>query len=170
MDDITTKHEQQPPHDEPENPRVAYEHGDADVFTVSKYAIALAFGVLVAASAMWLLFRWFESRQTEEVTKLPPSVIESRRTQLPPEPRLQSTPKIDLREFVAGEDAVLGSYKWNDTTHATARIPIEEAIGIMAKRGMPSKPLQGGIGLDDEGYRLLPEKSSSGRTFEKIAQ
>ena len=168
MDDITTKH--QPPPEEDDNPRVAYEHGDADVYTVSKYAIALGFGILIAASAMWGLFRWFESRQSDEVTKLSPSVIESRRAQLPPEPRLQVTPKVDLREFVAAEDAALISYKWLDQTHTVARIPIEDAISAVAKRGLPFKPLKGGMGLDEEGYRLLPEKSSSGRTFEKIAQ
>ncbi len=167
MDDIT-KH--QPPPEEDDNPRVAYEHGDADVYTVSKYAIALGFGIVIAASAMWFLFRWFETRQTEEITKLPPSVIESRRTQLPPEPRLQATPKVDLREYLASEEAALHSYHWLDQTHTVARIPIEDAISAVAKRGLTSKPLKGGAGLDEEGYRLLPEKSSSGRTFEKIAQ
>jgi len=170
MDDITTKH--QPPHEDPDdNPRVAYEHGDADVFTVSKYAIALAFGVVVAASAMWGLFAWFQNQQTLEVIKLPPSVIESRKSILPPEPRLQSTPKLDLREYRQAEEEQLTQYNWSDPAAKTnARIPVEEAIGMLAKRGLPWKPLQGGEGLDSEGYRLLPEKSSSGRTFEKIAQ
>lgn len=170
MDDITTKH--QPPHDEDENPRVAYEHGDADVFTVSKYAIALGFGILIAASAMWGLFSWFESRQNEEQTKLPASVIESRKSQAPPEPRLQATPKLDLKEFLQSEEEALNSYHWLDATHTTARVPIDQAIAMMAKRGLPSRSLRAGgeYGLDEEGYRLMPEKSSSGRTFEKIAQ
>jgi len=170
MDDITTKH--QPPLEDPEdNPRVAYEHGDADVFTVSKYAIALGFGVLIAASAMWGLFSWFEHQQTLEVTKLPAAVLESRRTVTPPEPRLQATPKLDLREYRAAEEESLKEYKWLDGgAKTTARIPIEEAVAMIAKRGLPWKPLKGGEGLDSEGYRLLPEKSSGGRTFEKIAQ
>ena len=168
MDDITKN---PPPPEEDENPRVAYEHGDADVFTVSKYAIALGFGILIAASAMWGLFSWFESRQNEEQTKVPASVLESRKNQLPPQPRLQASPKLDLREFLQSEEEVLKSYKWLDATHTTARIPIEDAITMVAKRGLPSKPLKSGdYGLDEEGYRLLPEKSSSGRTFEKIAQ
>ncbi len=169
MDDITTKHQ---PHEDPDdNPRVAYEHGDADVFTVSKYAIALGFGVIVAAGAMWGLFSWFQNQQTLEVTKLPPSVIETRKGILPPEPRLQSTPKLDLREYRAAEEEQLTQYNWLDPqTKTTARIPVEEAITMLSKRGLPWKPLKGGEGLDSEGYRLLPEKSSGGRTFEKIAQ
>ncbi len=65
MDDITTKHDPHDPVDPEENPRVAYEHGDADVFTVSKYGIALAFGVIIAAAAMWGLFTWFQTAQTQ---------------------------------------------------------------------------------------------------------
>ena len=113
MDDITTKH--QPPHEDPDdNPRVAYEHGDADVFTVSKYAIALGFGVVIAASAMWGLFSWFEHQQTLEVTKLPATVLESRKSITPPEPRLQATPKLDLRQYRAAEEESLNEYKWLD--------------------------------------------------------
>jgi len=169
MDDIT-KH--QPSHNEPEeeNPRVAYEHGDADVFAVSKYAIALAFGVLIAASAMWGLFSWFQTQQTQDVVKLSPSVLESRKNFIPPEPRLQATPKLDLREFRQAEEEALTGYRWLDATHTVARIPVEDAISVVARHGLPSKPLRGGEGLDSEGYRLLPEKSSSGRTFEKISQ
>ncbi|MDQ6678519.1 MAG: hypothetical protein M3Z09_14630 [Acidobacteriota bacterium] len=170
MDDINTKHD---PHNSPDpddNPRVAYEHGDADVFTVSKYAIALAFGVLIAASAMWGLFSWFSSQQTLEQTKLPDSVLETRKHMAPPEPRLQSTPKFDLREFRAAEDEVLNHYHWLDASKATARIPIEDAIDIVARKGLPSKPFKGGEGVDEEGFRLLPEQSSSGRTSERIAQ
>jgi hypothetical protein len=170
MDDITTKH--QPPQEDPyDNPRVAYEQGDADVFTVSKYAIALGFGVVIAASAMWGLFTWFEHQQTLEVTKLSPTVLESRKSITPPEPRLQATPKLDLRQYRAAEEESLNEYKWLDgAAKATARIPVEVAVTMMAKRGLPWKPLKGGEGLDSEGYRLLPESSSSGRTFEKIAQ
>jgi hypothetical protein len=170
MDDITTKN--QPPQEDPyDNPRVAYEQGDADVFTVSKYAIALGFGVVIAASAMWGLFTWFEHQQTLEVTKLSPTVLESRKSITPPEPRLQATPKLDLRQYRAAEEESLNEYKWLDgAAKATARIPVEVAVTMMAKRGLPWKPLKGGEGLDSEGYRLLPESSSGGRTFEKIAQ
>jgi len=53
MDDITTKHDPHHPADPEVNPNVAYEHGDADVFTVSKYTVALVFGILIAAAAMY---------------------------------------------------------------------------------------------------------------------
>jgi hypothetical protein len=169
MDDITTRHNPSDPDDLTENPRVAYEHGDADVFTISKYGIGLAFGVLIAASAMWGLFAWFQAQDRAEVNNVPKSVLDAR-PKLPPSPRLQATPKLDLREFRAAEDRMLGSYGWVDPARQIVRIPIEQAMAAVVKKGLPSKPVQTGEGLDQDGYRLLPEYSSSGRTSEKVAQ
>ncbi len=155
--------------DPEENPRVAYEHGDADVFTVSKYGIALVFGVIFAASAMWGLFVWFQHNQNVEESPVSKAVIAERPT-LPPTPRLQMFPKRDLKDYRAAEDHHLNNYGWVDQAKGIVHIPIDQAIDAVAKQGLPSKPLAGTEGLDAEGYRLLPEKSSSGRTVEKIAQ
>jgi hypothetical protein len=168
MDDIT-KHDPHDPIDPGENPRVAYEHGDADVFTVSKYAIALVFGVLIAATAMWGLFAWFQSHQEVEESPVSKSVLEER-PKLPPTPRLQMFPKKDLKDFHAAEKHHLENFGWVDAGKGIVHIPIDQAIDAVAKKGLPSKPMTGTEGLDAEGFRLLPEKSSSGRTYEKIAQ
>ncbi|MCU1258072.1 MAG: hypothetical protein JWO80_957 [Bryobacterales bacterium] len=168
MDDIT-KHDPHEPLDPDENPRVAYEHGDADVFTVSKYGIALAFGVIFAAGAMWGLFEWFQHNQMVEESPVSPSVMKER-PKLPPTPRLQMFPKRDLKDFRAAEAHHLENFGWIDPNKGIVHIPIEQAIDAVAKQGLPSKPLQPTEGLDAEGYRLLPEKSSSGRTVEKVAQ
>ena len=168
MDDIT-KLDPHDPEDPEENPRVAYEHGDADVFTISKYGIALAFGVIIAAAAMWGLFTWFQRQQGVEETPVSNSVLRERPT-LPPTPRLQQYPKRDLKDFRAAEDHHLNNVGWIDAAKGIVHIPIQDAIDAVAKQGLPSKPMAGTQGLDEQGYRLLPEKSSSGRTFEKIAQ
>jgi len=68
----------------------------------------------------------------------------------------------------ADEEAILKSYGWLDPNKGTVRIPIDLAIDMVAKKGLPSKPSAAG-GIND-GYRMLPEKSSSGRTLEKISQ
>jgi hypothetical protein len=169
MDDIT-KHD---PHGhgdpEEENPRVAYEHGDADVFSVSKYGIALAFGIALAATAMWGMFVWFQNHQDVEETPVSKSVMQERPT-APPAPRLQAFPKVELKDFKAREEHHLGNFGWVDAGKGIVHIPIEQAIEAVAKQGLPSKPMAATEGLDEQGYRLLPEKSSSGRTVEKIAQ
>jgi hypothetical protein len=175
MDDITTKHDPL----EPEGSSlVAYEHGDADLRTVSKYAIALVFGVLIAAAAMWGLFDYFTAHTNEEEATVSKMVLEER-PKLPPNPRLQPSPaapgipampnpKVYVRELRASEDEFLKSYGWVDPNQGIVRIPIEEAIAMVAKKGLPSRAVKPDGGLDKNGYRELPVVSSSGRTKETI--
>ena len=66
------------------------------------------------------------------------------------------------------EDAILNGYGWVDPNKGIVRIPIAQAIDIVAQKGLPSKPSP--AGMENDGYRTIPEDSSSGRTLEKIAQ
>jgi len=59
---------------------------------------------------------------------------------VPPGPRLQVTPERDLAAFRAQEDAILGSYAWVEKDRGVARIPIDEALRIVAERGLPVFP------------------------------
>jgi len=59
---------------------------------------------------------------------------------VPPAPRLQVTPERDLAAFRAQEDAILGSYAWVEKDRGIARIPIDEALRIVAERGLPTFP------------------------------
>jgi hypothetical protein len=169
MDDITTKHDPLQPADPGAevNPNVAYEHGDADVFTVSKYTVALVFGILIAASAMYGLFNFFNG-ESEKADVAVPQVILDQRPKLPPEPRLQATPKQYIKDLRAAEEAQINSYGWVDQKNGIVRIPISNAIDAVAKAGLPSRPVKVDEGLDSNGYRELPSVASSGRTMEKI--
>jgi hypothetical protein len=168
MDDITTKHDPNHPADPEEiNPNVAYEHGDADVFTVSKYTIALVFGIFIAATAMYGLFNFFNAESNKEEAVVP-KVIQDQAPKLPPEPRLQATPKQYIRDLRAAEEAQLNSYGWVDEKAGIVRIPIDQAIDAVAKAGLPSRPVKPDEGLDKLGYRELPSVASSGRTTEQI--
>jgi hypothetical protein len=171
MADITTKHDPHDPHEhvEPDevNPHVAYEHGDADVFTVSKYTVALVFGIFIAAAAMYGLFNYFNGEANKDEAVVP-QVIQDQRPKLPPEPRLQATPKQFIKDLRAAEIAQLNSYGWIDQKNGIVRIPIEDAIDAVAKAGLPSRPVKTDDGLDKDGYRELPSVASSGRTAERI--
>ncbi len=54
-----------------------------------------------------------------------------------PSPRLQRATTYDMVEFRKGEDAALSSYGWEDPKAGIARIPIDRAIDILAKNGLP---------------------------------
>lgn len=59
--------------------------------------------------------------------------------QTPPPPLLQVSSGRDLRELREETNAVLTSYRWVDQQNGVVGIPIEEAITILAKRGLPSR-------------------------------
>jgi hypothetical protein len=52
-----------------------------------------------------------------------------------PEPALQKTPQDDLRRFERDQRAALSGYGWVDQSKGLVRIPIEEAMRIIAARG-----------------------------------
>jgi hypothetical protein len=54
-----------------------------------------------------------------------------------PEPRLQENPTADLNRFRATEEAKLNGYGWVDRERGIIRIPIERAMDLLARRGLP---------------------------------
>ncbi|MDB6064255.1 MAG: hypothetical protein JWR26_463 [Pedosphaera sp.] len=66
-----------------------------------------------------------------------PSLSESR-TRFP-EPRLQISPPLDLKQMVASNDAQLNSYGWVDPKAGIVRIPIDRAMEILSQKGLPTR-------------------------------
>src|ERR1700685_224948 len=154
---------------EPEgNPGVSHERRDVNVFQVSAFGIGLLLSCIVVVFAMWAMFDFFYSREDAKNADNPAALMMKDQNKLPPEPRLQAEPKVELKDLRADEDAILSSYGWVDPNKGIVRIPIDQAIDIVAQKGLPSKPSP--TGLDNEGFRMIPEDSSSGRTLEKISQ
>ena len=58
---------------------------------------------------------------------------------LPPEPRLQISPREDFAEYRASELSILHSYGWLDRSKGTVRIPIDLAMQIIAQKGIPQQ-------------------------------
>lgn len=57
-----------------------------------------------------------------------------------PKPVLEYNERIQFTPEVAKEDQILGSYDWVDQNAGIVRIPIDQAIDIVAKRGLPVIP------------------------------
>jgi hypothetical protein len=52
-----------------------------------------------------------------------------------PKPELQTDPQADLQDFERDQRATLSGYGWVDRSEGIARIPIEQAMQIVAARG-----------------------------------
>lgn len=109
-----------------------HETSDAEIKPVFIFIAGLGLFILVSMLAMsWMFDLFFELRTSPEPTGL------FDRRQLPPEPRLQTNPAVDLRQVREREEKLLHSYQWIDKESGVLRIPIERAMEILAERGLP---------------------------------
>ena len=67
----------------------------------------------------------------------PPAIA---RTTIPPAPRLQRDPAADLAAYRAAQTTRLTETRWVDRDAGLARIPIEDAMRLLADRGRPGWP------------------------------
>jgi hypothetical protein len=104
---------------------------------VSVRFIAISLGVLLVGAFLVALltigiFRFFsDTYQTQESAK-------QNQQQIPPQPRIEVEPWQQLLDVHAREDHVLSSYAWVDKQQGIVRIPIDQAIDTLAKKGLPT--------------------------------
>ena len=115
----------------PLNPRIRHETTDINVWAVGKFAIALIIVTVISLGLVFGLMMYFQAREESNLAR----TIQP--TKLFPQPQLQQTPVLDLRAMRAEEDKVLDSYAWVDQPKGVVRIPIAQAMDILARRGLP---------------------------------
>jgi hypothetical protein len=116
-------------------PRPGYEPRDVKVRWIVATALAGVLFVALSAAALYGLQHLFAAVGVVEVEP-PPTALE-REHPAPPPPRLQTEPAQDLATYLARENAALESYGWVDQHTGIARIPIEQAMQLVAERGWP---------------------------------
>ena len=120
---------------------IEYERRDVNLRTVLKAGAVLGgisvFGIVATVGVFVLFDRWSD-RQERPV---PPLAYEPGR--LPPEPRLQSTPQVDIEDLRAQQRQRLSAYGWAEAPGGAVHIPIDEAMRLYAERtaGRPVEPV-----------------------------
>jgi hypothetical protein len=118
------------------NPDVHHETTDVNVQGVLLFGAGLFIVAAVVHVLIWVLFGYLSSHEAiHGAREYPLAAAEENR--LPPEPRLQTNPREDLRDLRAHEDQVLSSYGWVDKNAGVVRIPIDEAMKIVVEKGLP---------------------------------
>ena len=120
------------------SPAIHHETSDANVNAVFGFGVAMMAGGVVVLFLVWLLFGYFSGREAGSGAREFPLAADQQ-NRLPPEPRLQTSPKQDLIDLRASEDAILNSYGWVDKAGGVVRIPISEAMKLTVQRGLPSR-------------------------------
>ena len=149
------------PHGSLDNPDVAHEQSDIDVRAILWFVVILAVATLAINGAMWGLFKVLDSLEVKNDPVVSPLMAPAGGE--PPQPRLQTTPWQDLKEFRADEERHLHSYGWLDEKGGVAHLPIDKAKALLLQRGIP---VRAGAPDDLEGtHQAATGESSSARTI-----
>lgn len=128
-----------------DNPEVRHEGSDVNVRGILIFGLGLFVTAAAIHVLVWLLFLYFAGREaTRGATTYP--LAADQQTRVPPEPRLQANPREDMRLLREQEDAILKSYGWVDRPAGVVRIPIEDAMKLTVKRGLPARAAANGKG------------------------
>ncbi|MGA7237592.1 MAG: hypothetical protein WBY44_18045 [Bryobacteraceae bacterium] len=129
----------QPDLNVPEN---RHEHRDINVFALGKFAIGLIIVTIFCVGLVAGVFQYLLHREGG----IPASRMETPAQdarQLPPEPRLEETPNLDLQEMRAAEQKIQTSYGWLDQSAGIVRLPIDRAMDLVVQRGLPARAQSG---------------------------
>lgn len=118
------RHEQQP------SVEVGHEPYDRAVWSFvyvgGVAVIFVVFGLAFAAAVIW-------QSAGERLAREPAvSPLAAQRPE-PPGPRLQVSPRLDMQQFRAREDATLSTYGWIDRDAGVVRVPIERAMELLVE-------------------------------------
>jgi len=116
--------------------RRGYELSDLNPRFIAMFGIGLVVAVAVAVivTSLFMRYRAFQhARQETPVPRL------AREREITPEPRLQVDAPKELRQMRAAEDAALSSYGWVDKDAGIVKIPVDRAMEILAKKGLPAR-------------------------------
>jgi hypothetical protein len=121
--------------------RGGHEEKDVNFVAITKFGIGLTLVVLATVFVLWGLFHFFVGRDEKSYgagAPLSPEALSALKE--PPQPRLQQSPPIDLRDMRAAEDKLLHRYTWVDRDKGVVRIPIERAMDLVVERGLKTRP------------------------------
>src|SRR5438034_10651087 len=124
------------PHAKGSEPEGHHETSDVNLRAILTFGAGLVVAGVFINFLVWLLFTYFSVRESRQVPAVYP-LATRQENRLPPEPRLQTQPREDLRELRAREDEILTSYGWLDKNAGVVRIPIDRAMQITVQRGLP---------------------------------
>lgn len=130
-------------HDTPargtQGPHGGYEKTDAEAGPTYRAGLYILGTMFLTALLLVPMYRSLGRREAAE-QKPAASVLKPAAAPAPTFPKLVTSEPAVLAEFRAQEDAFLASYGWVEKDKGIARMPIDEAMKIVAERGLPQFP------------------------------
>jgi hypothetical protein len=121
--------------DKPQNaPTPGYETRDANAGGAFKFLLVLGIVLVATGLVCWGLFRFLSARDVNQSASDSPF---AGTRQLPLGPQLQVNPREDWLKFRREQEKSLETYAWENRSAGTVRVPIEEAMELLVKKGLP---------------------------------
>jgi len=114
-----------------------YEKSDLHLKPVWSFAWSLLGLMFAGLFAAFLIFAGYAKLWEVQDRNHQPSRLAASLPAHPPEPRLQEVPAQDLKSFRERENQAAQSYGWVEPSAGVVRIPVERAMELLLKRGLP---------------------------------
>ena len=121
-----------------DNVEVVHEESDVNVAAILRYGLGLFAVAVVAHIFLWWLLGAYERQNERAQTQVFPMAA-GQQDRLPPSPRFQENPQLELQQLREKQKALLDGYGWVNKEAGVARIPIEEAMKLVVERGLPTR-------------------------------
>lgn len=129
------------------NPEVHHEEKDVNIRAILWFVVIFIAFTIVTYISLGFLFDLFKKQEQKEQAG-PVTMVRGAKPEVAPEPRLQpfggygqkgalNTPAADMKKMRTEEEADLISYGWVERQKGIVRIPIAQAIDIIAQQGLP---------------------------------
>lgn len=113
-----------------------HETRDADVRPIVFTGLGLALVVAMVALLSYGVLTYLGAHRPAATRDNPMSVEDP---QIPPNPRIEEHPAIEIQQLHAEEDRILSSYGWVDKKAGVVRVPIDRAMELQLERGFPTR-------------------------------
>jgi hypothetical protein len=143
--------------------KTAHEANSLKVRGLFWFAAALVALTGVALGVMAIVMRGFAPEE-RELESLAPTRFAGDTGEYP-SPRIQADPAVELKEMKAEDLGRLNQYGWIDRKSGVAHIPVDRAIDILAKKGLPTPEERGvkpGEAVEKDGSGVRKEQSKTG--------
>lgn len=143
---MTDHHKHEPQHDD-----IGFEREDLGAKPVIGFIVSLVISGVLIYYVIWGIFHFLDAYDKKNQQTRNPLVqvesntrdVQTQMIQRFPEPRLEDNERTELNGFRYSEEEELNSYGWVDKNAGIAHIPIEQAMQIIAQKGLSTTPQAG---------------------------
>jgi hypothetical protein len=112
-----------------------YEKTDASPRGLIYFAAAVAAILAITAAVMVSVFQHYQRTETAGSYVARPFEAVT----VPPPPRIQPDPRVDMRSYAESQEKLLNTYGWIDRQNGIVRLPIDRAMELLLERGLPTR-------------------------------